>query len=57
MTKMAQWPLWLQLLVGLPHAALLVVTVWLWWPKSRKAWLRFVAVLAYLWLFYFVFVR
>jgi len=45
------------LLVGLPHGALLLVTAWLWWPKSRKAWYRFVAVRAYLWLFYFVFVK
>ncbi len=57
MTKLGQWPLWLQLLVGLPHAALLLASVWLWWPKSGKGWLRFVCAIAYLWMFYLVFVR
>jgi hypothetical protein len=57
MTKIDQWPMWLQVLVVVPHAVLATVLLWLWWPKSDREWLRFLACAAYLLLFYFVFIH
>jgi hypothetical protein len=51
------WPMWLQYAVGVPHALLLWIMFWLWWPKSVKEWQRFFYVLAYLIVFYLIFVR
>lgn len=57
MAKLEHWPLWLQLLVLVPHVVLFSAALWLWWPKSRHGRYWLVGVLAYFWLFYFVFVR
>ena len=57
MTKMSHWPFWVQLLVVVPHAVLFFVAMWLWWPRSRQGKYWLVAVLAYFWLFYYVFVK
>jgi len=57
MTKVANWPFWLQMLVLLPHGVLLLVLVWFWWPKSGRDLLRWFACFVYLLVFYFVFVR
>jgi hypothetical protein len=57
MIKFANWPHWLQLLVGIPHAILLVVMAYFWWPKTGKGLLWFFGLGAYLLLFYLVFVR
>ncbi len=57
MTKMEQWPMWLQALVVVPHAIFFFAAMWFWWPKSRagKYWL--IAALAYFWLFYVLFIK
>lgn len=47
-TKFADWPRWLQILIVAPHGILLGITVWLWWPKSDKGWRKFGLVAAYL---------
>jgi hypothetical protein len=57
MTKFDHWPLWLQVLIGIPHLVLLVLIVWIWWPKSNRGWYWFVGVLVYLWIFYLAFMR
>ena len=57
MTKFDQWPLWVQVVVGIPHAALITVMAWIWIPKTSRDWLQFTACLAYLLLFYFIFVH
>jgi hypothetical protein len=51
------WPTWLQDAVGVPHALLLWMKCWLWWPKSDKELRRFGYLLAYLIVFYLIFVR
>jgi hypothetical protein len=48
MTKFADWPLWLQIVVLVPHGILGWVAVWLWWPKSEKEWRKFGFVALYL---------
>jgi hypothetical protein len=55
--KLEHWPLWLQVVVMVPHAALAPVLLWLWWPKSGREWFGFLACIAYLKLFYFVGIR
>jgi hypothetical protein len=35
MTKFDDWPFWLQLLVGVPHALLGGILVWVWTPKGN----------------------
>jgi hypothetical protein len=57
MTKFDHWPMWLQLLIGLPHAMFLAILLWIWWPKTVRDWLFGAACFAYFVLFYFVFVR
>ena len=57
MTKFGQWPAWLQVVVGVPHAVLLTFLVWIWSPQDAKSWYWFVGVLLYLGMFYFIFVR
>ncbi len=41
-TKFDQWPLWLQLLIGIPNAIILSIVLWLWWPKKEKETNRFI---------------
>jgi len=48
MTKFSQWPVWLQVLVLVPHGVLGWAAFWLWWPKSKKEWRRFTLVAVYL---------
>ena len=57
MTKFDHWPMWLQLLVGLPHAMFLAILFWIWWPRTLRDWLFGAACFAYFVLFYFVFIR
>jgi hypothetical protein len=57
MTKFDHWPIWLQLLVGLPHAIFLVIMIWIWWPKTTRDWLFGLACFTYYALFYFVLIR
>jgi hypothetical protein len=57
MTKFDHWPMWLQLLVGLPHAMFLAILFWIWWPKTLRDWLFGAACFAYYVLFYLVFIR
>jgi hypothetical protein len=57
MTKLEDWPLWLQIVVMVPHAALATTLLWFWWPKSEREWMRFLACLVYLAVFYFVFIH
>jgi len=57
MLKVQNWPFWLQLLVILPHAALLSEMVLVWSPKSLRGWLTQGACVIYLILFYFIFIR
>ena len=45
------------MLVVVPHALLFFAAMWLWWPKSRNGKYWLVAVLAYFWFFYYVFVK
>ncbi len=47
-TKVADWPGWLQFLVFAPNAILLGICTWVWWPKSDKEWSKFGFVFAYL---------
>jgi hypothetical protein len=53
-TPVSEWPNWLQILVFPPHAILLGVSTWMWWPKTNKEWRRYGFVLAYLIVFYLV---
>jgi hypothetical protein len=57
MTKFDQWPMWLQLAVGLPHAIFLAVLAWIWYPKTTRDWLFGAGCLAYFLLFYFLCIR
>jgi hypothetical protein len=52
--KYADWPGWVQTLVLLPHAILLSVSAWLWWPKSGREWRKFGFVAGYLVIFYLI---
>lgn len=54
MTKFAEWPVWLQVLVLLPHGVLGWVAFWLWWPKSKKEWRKFGFVAGYLFVVFLV---
>ena len=53
----SRWPMWLQLLVMVPHAVLATVLLWIWWPKTPRDWLRWFACGAYFVLFYLILVR
>ncbi len=56
MTKFEDWPLWLKLVVGIPHVIIYFVT-FLWFPKSIKEW-RWVGIAAIDFIaFYLLFVR
>ena len=57
MTKFEDWPLWLQVLVGVPHALLAMILVWVWTPTRKQGLYWAVGLFAYLCLFYLVFVR
>lgn len=57
MTKIDQWPMWLQVVVIVPHAILFFAAMWFWWPRSGKGRYWLLAVLAYFWLFYLIFIR
>ena len=59
MPKVADWPMWLPVLILGPHALLAGILLWAWRPKSDKEWRRFGILAAYQVLFwtvmYFVF--
>ena len=57
MTKFDHWPMWLQLIVGLPHAMFLALLMWIWWPRTPRDWLFGAACLTYFVAFYFIFIR
>jgi hypothetical protein len=61
MSKVDEWPLWLQLLIGIPNAIVMTILFAVWWPKNAKAYKRFQVItwpyLVLLSLFYFFFVR
>jgi hypothetical protein len=57
MMKFADWPLWLQVLVGVPHALLAGILIWVWSPTNNRGWYWSVGAFVYLCLFYFIFVR
>ena len=57
MIKFANWPQWLQLLVGIPHGILLVALATFWCPKTGRGIFWFFGLGFYLLLFYLVFVR
>lgn len=54
LTPVSHWPSWVQMLVFGPHAILMAILTWVWWPKSNKEWKRFGLVFAYLVVFYLV---
>jgi len=60
MRSIDQWPLWLQLLIGIPNAIVMTILL-VWWPKDEREFKRFEKVaIPYLVLalvFYFLFVR
>ncbi len=37
MIKIEDWPMWLQWLVAVPNAVILV-SLMIWYPKTRKGW-------------------
>ena len=56
--KIETWPMWLQIVVMVPHALLAGALLWLWWPReSAKQRRWFLALSAYFLLFYWIFVR
>jgi len=54
--KASTWPLWLQIIVIVPHSVLLWWFIWN-WPKSTRSWRWFVVAVIYLEVFYLVFLR
>jgi hypothetical protein len=56
MTKIESWPLWLQQLVVIPHAAVLF---WLLLrnPKTRRGWYFVYGFMAYMAVVYYFFLR
>ena len=52
--RVSDWPMWLQVVVFLPHAVLAGVLMWVWWPKEDDEWFRFLGWAAYLLAFYLV---
>ena len=42
-----EWPKWLQEIVWVPNAALVVILM-IWWPKNPRGWRRFGFILAWL---------
>lgn len=57
MTKFDDWPFWLQVLVGVPHALLAGVLAFVWRPLRGKGFYWAVGLFVYVCLFYLVFVR
>jgi hypothetical protein len=57
MTKFADWPLWLQLLVGAPHMLFAGILAWVWTPTGKRGLYWFVGAFLYVCVFYLVFVR
>ena len=61
MSKVEQWPLWLQLLLGIPNAIVMTILLWVWWPKNAKELKRYrvlaVPYLILFFLFYLLFLR
>jgi len=55
MTKAQDWPLWLQIIVGIPNAVGLV-WAFLWTPKTEKGLVCLYAFIAYIFLFQLLFV-
>jgi hypothetical protein len=56
MTKFEDWPLWLQVSVGVPHAILAGLLAWVWTPTGKRGLYWALGLCAYLFLFYLVFV-
>jgi hypothetical protein len=60
MSKVNQWPMWLQLLIGIPNAIVLGILA-IWWPKDEQGWNKYAKVaipyFAVVLLFYFFFLR
>lgn len=54
--KIDSWPLWLQVIVVLPHAAT-VMGLLIWNPKTTKQWIYGLLASAYLFGFYWIFIR
>ena len=61
MRNINQWPLWLQLLIGIPNAIMMTILFVIWWPKNAKELKRFRVItypyLILVILFYLFFVR
>jgi len=55
MTKFRDWPLWVQILVGVPNAVGLAWAFW-WTPKTQKGLNCVYAFLVYIFLFQLLFV-
>ena len=41
------WPLWLQVLITVPHVGLIFWLLLLWRPKTRKGWLWYAGLAIY----------
>jgi len=61
MSRFEHWPLWLQLVIAIPNAIIMVSLLWIWWPKKAKDINRFSAIagtyLLLLYLAYYFFFR
>ena len=61
MRNINQWPIWLQLLIGIPNAIVLTVLLWIWWPTNMKEFKRYrIVTIPYIilvFLFYLIFIR
>jgi len=55
MTKAQDWPLWLQMIVGIPNAVGLI-SAFLWTPKTQQGLICVYAFIAYILLFQLLFV-
>jgi len=56
-TKFEDWPLWVQALVGIPHALLAGILAWVWRPLRGRSLYWAAGLFVYLCLFYLVFVH
>jgi len=54
MLKFSAWPLWLQVVVLVPHGLLGFAAFWFWWPKSKEEWRKFGFVAGYLFVVFLV---
>ena len=57
MTRFDDWPLWMRVLVGVPHVLLAGILAWVWRPLRGRAFYWAVGLFVYLCVFYLVFVR